>query len=85
MVGLNKHPADYTYYGSRLLAEEGEATRLQRYRGGEFLPITDFFNTHEILRQPSPRGSLLWRESGGKGSAYPKSASNTKKQDLEEN
>ena len=41
---------DNTDYGSRRLAEVKRNTGLQGY-GQEFLPITDFFNTHGIYQQ----------------------------------
>ncbi len=49
-TGAVPQPTDNTYYGSRRLAEVEWNTGLQGY-GEEFLPITDFFNTHACFRQ----------------------------------
>ena len=53
-TGAVPQPTDNTYYGSRRLAEVEWNTGLQGY-GEEFLPITDFFNTHAMLQQLPPR------------------------------
>ena len=45
-VGALPQSADCTCYGSRLLAEVEGKIDCSDNRGGEFLPIMDFFNTH---------------------------------------
>jgi hypothetical protein len=42
-------PTDNTYYGSCRLAEVRGKSRCLRYSQPEYIPITDFFNTHSPL------------------------------------
>src|SRR5947199_4041789 len=63
-TGAVPQSTDNTYYGSRRLAEVEWNTGLQEY-GEEFLPITDFFNTHRRLRsKPWLRVRNQGRENG---------------------